>query len=147
MHQTIATILKMTIKALPPQSVDEVNNLFEDALAAAMHSLCASISTTLKAMSGRLAFSPDMLLNVPLIADWQEIQEHREQLVNKALLKSNQKRINYDYSVGQKILKYNNSIVGKLESKTTEPIEILHVHKNGAVTILLRPGISERINV
>ena len=88
-----------------------------------------------------------MLLNVPLIADWKAIQKHREQLVNKALLKSNKKRINYDYRVGQKILKYDNSIVGKLESRTTGPFEISHVHTNGMVTILLCPGISERINV
>ena len=88
-----------------------------------------------------------MLLNVPLIADWKAIQKHREQLVNKALLKSNQKRINYDYRVGQKILKYDNSMVGKLESKTTGPFEISNVYTNGTVTILLRPGISERINV
>ena len=56
-----------------------------------MHSLCATVSTMIKATPGRLAFSRDMLLNVPLIADWKAIQEHREQLVNKALLKSNKK--------------------------------------------------------
>ena len=39
MHQSTATILKMTIKASPPQNVDNVNNLVKDALAAAMHSL------------------------------------------------------------------------------------------------------------
>ena len=99
MHQTAATILKMTIEASPPKNVDNVNNLVEDALAAAMHSLCETVSTTLKATPGGLAFSRDMLLNVPLIADWKAIQEHREQLVNKALLKSNKKRINYDYRV------------------------------------------------
>ena len=88
-----------------------------------------------------------MLLNVPFIVDWKAIQKHREQLVNKALLKSNQKRINYYYRVGQKILKYDNSIAGKLESKTTGLFEISHINMNGMVTILLRPGISERINV
>ena len=60
---------------------------------------------TLKATPGVLALSRDMLLNVPLIVDWQAIQNHREQLVNKALLKSNKKRINYDYHIRQKILK------------------------------------------
>ena len=88
-----------------------------------------------------------MLLNVPLIADWKAKQKHREHLVNKALLKSNKKRINYYYCVVKKILKYDNSIVGKLESKTTGPFEISYVHTNGMVTILLRPGISERINI
>ena len=141
------TILKKTIEALPPQNVDDVNNLVEDALAAEMHSLRATVSTTLKATPGGLAFSRNMLLNVPLIADWKAIQEHRELLVNKSLLKSNQKRINYDYRLGKKILKYNNSIVGKLESKTTGLFEISNVHTNGTVTILLHPRISERINV
>ena len=56
MHQTIAAILKTTIEALPPQNVDNVNNLVEDSLAAAMHSLCATVSTTLKATPGGLAF-------------------------------------------------------------------------------------------
>ena len=70
-----------------------------------MHSLPATVSKTLKAMQGGLAFSCNMLLNVPLIADWKAIHEHSEQLVNKALLKSNKKRINYDYCIGQKILK------------------------------------------
>ena len=146
MHQIVATILRMTIKVSPPQNVDKVNDLVEDALAAAMHSLWATVSTTLKATPGGLALSRNMLLNVPLIADWKAIQEHREQLVKKALLKSNQKRINYYYRVGKKILKYNNSIAGKLESKKTGPFEIWHAHTNGVVTILRRPGISERIN-
>ena len=119
MHQTVATILKTTIEVLPPKNVDNVNNLVEDALAAAMHSLLATVSTTLKATPGWLSFSREMLMNVPLIADLLAIQNHREQLVNKALLKSNKKRINYDYHVGQKILKYDNSITGKLALKTT----------------------------
>ena len=88
-----------------------------------------------------------MLLNVPLIAECQAILKNREQLVNKALLKSNKKRINYDYCVGQKILKYDDSIAGKLALKTNGPFEISCIHMNGTVTINLRPEVSERINV
>ena len=112
-----------------------------------MHSLGATFSTMLKVTPGGLAFSCNMLLNVPLIADWQAIKKHRDQLVNKALFKSNKKRINYDYRIGQKILKYDNSIAGKLELKTTGPFEISHIHTNCTVTILLCTRISERINV
>ena len=147
MHQTVAMILKMTIKASPPQNVDDVNNLVEDAIAAAMHSLPATFSATLKATPGGLAFSCNMLLNVPRIADWKAIQKHREHQVNKALLKSNQKRINYDYRVGQKILKYDNSIAGKLESKMPGLFEISQAHTNSTVPILHCPGISESINI
>ena len=117
----------------------DVNNLVEDALAAGMHSLRATVSTTLKATPGGLAFSRDMLLNVPLISDWKSIQKHREQLDNRALLKSNKKRINYDYRVGKKILKYYDSIASKLASKTTGPFEISHVHTDGTVTITICP--------
>ena len=56
MHQTVVTILKMTIKASPPRNVNKVNKLVEDALAAAMHSLRATVSTTLKETPGGLAF-------------------------------------------------------------------------------------------
>ena len=62
-------ILKTTIKASSAQNNDDVNNLVEDALAAAMHSLHATGLTTLKATPGGIAFSHNMLLNVLLIAD------------------------------------------------------------------------------
>ena len=88
-----------------------------------------------------------MLLNVPLIADWKAIQKHREQLVNKVLHKYNKKRINYDYCVGKKILKYNNSITGKLASNTTGMFKITCIHMNGTVTIAIPPKVSERLNI
>ena len=114
MHQTVATILKTTLEVSPPQNLDDVNYLFEDALAAAMHSLRATVSTTLKATPGGIAFSCNMLLNVHLITDWQAIQKHREQLVKKALHNSNKKRIKYDYCIEQNILKNDYSLTGKL---------------------------------
>ena len=49
MHHTVVTILRTTIKASPPQNVEDVNNLVEYALAAAMHSSSATVSTKLKA--------------------------------------------------------------------------------------------------
>ena len=62
-------------------------------------------------------------------------------LVNKALLKSNKKRIKYDYHIGQKILKYDNYIAVKLALKSTGPFEISHFHTNGTVTITLFPEV------
>ncbi len=75
------------------------------------------------------------------------ITRNREALVNDALLKNNQQRINYDYYIGQCILKYDNSIKGTLAIKTSGPIEIVHVHVNGTVTILLWAGVTEQINI
>ena len=42
-----------------------------------MHILRVTVSKTLKATPGGLAFTHDMILNFPLIADWQAIQKNR----------------------------------------------------------------------
>ncbi len=68
-------------------------------------------------------------------------------MVNDTLLRANKKRINFDYDIGQKVLKYDKTLYGKLKPKTTGPFDILRVHSNGTVAISLRPGITERINV
>ncbi len=79
----------------------------------------------LQATPRGLAFSCDMFLNIPLLANWDPILARREQLVNEALLRANKKRINFDYAVGQNVLKYDKSIMGKLKPKTTGPFDIL----------------------
>ena len=147
MHQTMATVLKTLLLSRPPQTPQDVLHLVDDGLATTMYLMRSTISTVLKASPGALAFSRDMLLNVPLIADWQTITRNREALVNDALLKNNQRRINYDYYIGQQVLKYDNTIKGKLTVKTSGPFEIVRVHVNGTVTIQLRAGVTERINI
>ncbi len=117
MHQTIAIVLKNLLLSQLPQTPQDVLHLVNDGLATTMHSMCSTLSTSLKASPGALAFSQDMLLNVPLIAEWQTISPNREALVNKALIKSNQDRINYDYSVGQCVLKYDYTVKENLQSK------------------------------
>ncbi len=88
-----------------------------------------------------------MFLNISLLADWQTILARREQLVNDALLRANKKQINFDYQIGQKVLKYDKKLYGKLKPKTTGPFDTLRVHSNGNVTISLQPGITEPVNV
>ncbi len=112
-----------------------------------MHLTRSTISTVLKASPGDLTFTQDMLLNIPLIADWQIITLNREALVNKALLKNNQRLINYDYYVRQHVLKYDNTIKDKLAVKTSGPFEIVPVHVNSTVTIQLQAGVTEHYTI
>ena len=146
MHQTVATVLKTLLLAQPPQSHCKAMLLVDDALATAMHALQSTVSTILQATPGGLAFSEDIFLNIPLLADWQAILAQREQSVNDALLCANKKRINFDYQIGQKVLKYDKTLYGKLKPKTTGPFDILRVHSNSTVTISLRPGITEHVD-
>ncbi|KAL7460447.1 hypothetical protein ACHAXS_000898 [Conticribra weissflogii] len=59
-----------------------------------------------------------MFLNIPLLADWHTIFACKEQLVNDTLLCA-KKHINFDYQIGQKVLKYDKTLQGKLKPKTT----------------------------
>ena len=85
-------------------------------------------------------------LNVPLVADWQTIARKREQHVNENLRRANQKRRQYDYAAGEQVLKkvHNPTSLGV---RTNGPYTIERVHVNGTLTIQLRQGVTERINI
>ena len=106
----------------------------------------ASISTTLGASPGSLVFSRDMFLNIPLIADWHLIAQRREQVVNESLRRQNMKRRQYDYVIGQKVLKKIHDPT-KLGERTEGPYPITRVHVNGTVSIQLSDKLTERINI
>jgi hypothetical protein len=83
---------------------------------------------------------------VPLIADWQAIAHTCEHHVNEDLQHYNRKQRQYDYAPGQQVLKKVHDPT-KLRVRTEDPYTIEHVHVNGNLTILLREGITERINI
>jgi hypothetical protein len=56
----------------------------------------------LKASPGAAIFGQDMLFDIPFIADWQKIGEHRQKLTDLNNSCENKGRIDYDYKVGQK---------------------------------------------
>ena len=95
---------------------------------------------------GALAFSRDMFLNIPLVADWQAIAARRKQHINDNIFRANRKRRQYDYALGQRVLKKVHDPT-KLGVRTTGPFTILRVHVNGNITLQLRPGVTERINI
>ena len=84
-------------------------------------------------------------MNIPLVADWHAITR-REHLVNENLRRSNAKRRRFDYAPNQQILKKLHKPT-KLGERTSGPYTVPQVHVNGTVTIQLRPGVSERINI
>jgi hypothetical protein len=45
-----------------------------------------------------------MLFDIPFIADWQKIGEYRQRLTDRSNARENEGRIDYDYTVGQKVL-------------------------------------------
>ncbi len=53
--------------------------------------------TVLKASPGAAKFGRDMLFDIPFIADWQKIGEHRQRLTDLNNAHENEGRIDYYY--------------------------------------------------
>jgi hypothetical protein len=146
MHQTVGNVLRTLLKSNPPQNLQQANDILDAALSTVMHALRANVSTVLGGSPGALTFARDMFVNIPLIADWQLITSNREQFVNEQLRRANAKRRRYDYVVGQRVLKKLHKPT-KLGNRVSGPHDVTQVHVNGTITILLRPGVTERINI
>eukprot|EP00804_Cyclotella_cryptica_P015823 CCRYP_006328-RE/>CCRYP_006328-RE protein AED:0.09 eAED:0.09 QI:0/-1/0/1/-1/1/1/0/883 len=146
MHQTVGNVLRTLVHTNHPHNMTNAKHIVDDALATVMHAMRTTVATTIGSCPGSLAFSGDMFLNVPLIADWQSIARNRELHVNENLRCANRKRCQYDYAPGQQVLKKVNNPT-KLGVRTEGPYTIECVHINGNLTIVLREGVTERINI
>jgi hypothetical protein len=88
-----------------------------------------------------------MLFDIPLIADWQKIGEHRQRLTDPNSARENEGRIDYDYKVGQKVLLKKEGILRNAESIWhKKPWLITSVHTNGTITVQCRNKI-DRMNI
>jgi hypothetical protein len=116
-------------------------------LADAPWAICSIHHTVLKASPGAAIFGQDMLFDIPFIANWKIIGEHRQRLTDLNTAHENKGRIDYDYKVGQKMLVQNKCILRKAQSIwQKEPWTIMTVHTNGTITIQHGNKL-ERLNI
>ena len=109
--------------------------------------ICATYHMVLKASPGVAIFGQDMFFDIPFIADWKKIGEHRQRLTDLNTARENKVRIVYDYKVGQKTLLWNKGILCKAESRyLKDPWTITSVHTNRTITVQCR-NKSERMNI
>jgi hypothetical protein len=109
--------------------------------------ICSTHHTVLKASPGAAIFGRDMLFDIPFIADWQKIREHRQKLTDLNNARENKGRIDYDYKVGQKVLLKKEGIICNAESRWhKKPRLISSVHTNGTITVQCGNKI-ERMNI
>ena len=87
-----------------------------------------------------------MLLDIPLIADFELLRQRRQALINQQLIVANRKRISFDYQPGQQVLKAIRD-PRKMDPSFEGPFAITRVHTNGTVTIRRAAGIEERLNI
>jgi hypothetical protein len=105
-------------------------------LSNAAWAICSTYHTVLKAPPGAAIFRRNMLFDIPFIADWQKIGEHRQRLTDLNNARENEGRIDYDYKVGQKELLWKEGILLNAESRWHKnPWLITSVHTNGTITV------------
>ena len=78
MHQSGGIILRILLHGVPPENVSKANDMVDEALSIAQHTMQTSVHTTFGSSPGALVFSRDMFLNVPLSSDWHAITIKRE---------------------------------------------------------------------
>jgi hypothetical protein len=116
-------------------------------LSDAAWAICSTSHTVLKASPGAGIFGQDMLFDIPLIADWKKIGEHRQQLTDLNTAQESENRIDNDYKVDQKVLVWNNGILREAESRNLkEPWTIMSVDTNGTIRVQWG-NKSERMNI
>ena len=120
--------------------------IIDQALASALHAICTNIHQGTGYALGALAFHRDMLLNVSLLVNMLEIRARRQVKVDRDLMRANARRTAFDYKQGENVLKKVHN-PKKLEQLWDGPYPIERVHVNGNVTIALKPGVLERINI
>ena len=77
-----------------------------------------------------------MLFDIPFIADWQKIGEHRQQLTDLNNACENKGRIDYDYKVSQKVLLWKEGILRNAESRWYKKLWLItSVHTNGTIMV------------
>ena len=101
MHQTVGNVLRTTLHVNPPKNLTKANELIDEALSTAIHSMRSSVHTTLGSNPGSLVFDRDMYLNIPLVADWHAITTKQEHVKNTNLMRENKKHRRFDYQVNK----------------------------------------------
>jgi hypothetical protein len=148
MHQSVGNVLRTLLHCQPPQqlTVARAKDFIDKALATTMHAIRAGIHSTLGSSPGSLVFNRDMFLNIPLIANGHAVTKQQEHLINTNLMRENRKHPRHDYAVDNRVLKKRHNPT-KLGTRKSGLYKIVQTYVNGIVTIELRQGVTERINI
>jgi len=147
MHQTVGNTLRAMVSLNPPEGILTATQMVDTALANCLYATRAAFHGSLHGTPGSLVFGRDMVLDIPVIADWLTIQQNRQQLIDQRLIAANRKKFSYDYQVGDEVLKLAYKPDKLSPRANAGPYSIETVHANGTVTIRINPNTLERINL
>ena len=142
-HQVVANMLRC--KNIPDLTVN-TEDPWTDILSSVAFAIRSTHHSTLDATPAQLIYGRDMILPIQHVAEWEYIRTRKQKTIDKANVRENKSRVDYDYSIHDKILITNKDIQRKLDSPTKGPFLVEKVHTNGTVSIK-RGAVIERINI
>ena len=145
-HQVVGNILRTALLEKPVATEQEAERLMDYALANACFAMRATINRTLKMSPGSLAFHRDMTMDLPFVANFLQLRDRRQALIDYNLRRENARRRNHDYKVGDFVLEMVDNPT-KLGYPTKGPFRITQIHTNGTITIQRRPHVTDRVNI
>ena len=132
-------------KNLTEQIFDYIDP-FGSILASIAWAIRASYNSATDSTPAQIVFGRDMLFNLKSLINWKELSIKKQALVDKANLRENIKRVDYDYQIDDKVYVIKDGIYRKLETPKFGPFVITDVYTNGTVRIQ-RGNVNERINI
>jgi transposase InsO family protein len=147
MHSTVGNMLRTVLSTHPQGDVADAYESVDSTLVSAQYAICAAIHRTLQISPCALVFKRDMLLPIPIIADYNNLRHRRQTLIDDNNRRKNLCRRFHDYEPGDhEILKivYNPAT---LQERAIGPFVVQQVHGNGTLTILRTNDIYECINI
>ena len=85
-YQSIGNSLRALNFAHPPRNATEAKFCVDTALQTAAYAARAAMHTTMKMSPGSMAFHRDMIMNIPLIVDFELLRQWRQALIDKNLV-------------------------------------------------------------
>jgi hypothetical protein len=112
-HQVLGTMMRTSeldmADSVEPSDIDTfIDN--------AAWAICSTYHKVLKASPGAAIFGQDMLFNIPFVADWRQIGDYKQHQSDRSNKRENNKHVDYDYKVGDKILIQKDGSFRKAES-------------------------------
>jgi transposase InsO family protein len=83
MHKTIENSLNTFLRHNPPENVTTATELIDSLIAAAQRAIRTAVHSTFKVLPGAIVFHRDMMLPIPLMADYNLLRERRQAVIDK----------------------------------------------------------------
>jgi hypothetical protein len=144
LHQTIESTMRTLLHTFQPQNPIEAASIVDNCYATARYEIRSAVHRTLNVSPGAMVFHRDMVLPIPLIADFEIVCQHCQAVVDDNRSRQNLRRLFHDYNDGDEVLILSqNKNKPTLAPASIGSFVIQQVHVNGTVTIICAPNVFE----